>query len=224
MTLLRGKALRRYKEELRLSETQRALVIGSILGDGNLRIPGKNKNANFIVDQGKDQKDYVFWKYKIMKEWVLTPPKRVVRIYHKDRTKITTSWRFLTIAHPEFTRFYRLFYPHGKKIIPRSITRLLDNSLSLAVWVMDDGCKSGESFFLSTQNFTRQEQEKLIQCLEENFGIKGKINIHSYWKDKVLYRIRIGSTSLEKLYKIVEPHILLQFRYKFPLYPRNDLL
>ena len=89
---------------------------------------------------------------------------------------------------------------------------------------MDDGTKSGESFFLNTQNFTRKGQKRLIQCLKENFMIEGKINIHSYWKDKTLYRIRINSTFLEKLYKVVEPYFLPQFRYKFPLYPRNDLL
>ncbi len=60
MTLLKGKALEKYKEALKLSETQRALLIGSILGDGNLRIPGRNVEANFIVDHGEEQKDYIF--------------------------------------------------------------------------------------------------------------------------------------------------------------------
>ena len=117
-----------------------------------------------------------------------------------------------------------MFYRERKKIIPDSIKKLLDDPLTLAVWVMDDGTKSGESFFLNTQNFTRKEQERLIQCLKENFEIEAKINIHSYWEDRILYRIRINSVSLEKFYKLVEPYILPQFRYKFPLYPRNDLL
>jgi len=221
---LSGKALRKYKEELRLSESQRAIVIGSILGDGNLRIPGRNKEANFIVEHGEEQKNYVFWKYRIMREWILTPPKKVVRVYHKDRTRTTVSWRFLTISHPEFTKFYKMFYRKEKKIIPKSINEFLNHPLILAVWIMDDGTKSGKSFFLSTQNYTRREQEKLIQCLKENFGIEGKINIHSHWEDKVFYRVRINSGSIEKLYKLVKPYILPQFRYKFPLYPRNDLL
>lgn len=224
MTLLRGKALKQYKEKLSLSGIQRALLIGSILGDGNLRIPGRNKETNFIIDHGEEQKDYVFWKYKIMKEWVLTPSKKLTRIYHKDRTKKTTSWRFLSIAHPEFTRYYRMFYHKERKIIPNSIKGLLNSPLILAVWIMDDGTKSGESFFLSTQNYTREEQERLIECLKENFGIEGKINIHSHWEGKILYRIRIKSASLPKLYKLVESYILPRFRYKFPLYPRNDFI
>lgn len=224
MKQLRGKTLRKYKEELQLSEVQRALVIGSILGDGNLRIPGRNKEANFIIDHGEEQKDYVFWKYKLMKEWVLTPPKKVIRIYHKDRNRKTISWRFLTIAHPEFTPFYRMFYLGEKKIVPESIKKLLIHPLTLAVWVMDDGTRSGESFFLNTQNFTRKEQEELILCLKENFGIEGKINIHSYWENKIFYRIRINSAFLEKFYKLTGSYILPQFHYKFPLYPRNDFI
>lgn len=222
MKQLRGKALRKYKEELRLSENQKALMIGSILGDGNLRIPGRNKEANFIIEHGEKQKDYLFWKYRIMKKWVLTLPNKVVRIYHKDRTRKMTSWRFLTIAHPEFTKFYRMFYHKEKKIVPQIIKKMLNNPLTLAVWIMDDGTKSGKSFFLNTQNFTPKEQERLIECLKENFGVEGKINIHSYWGDKILYRIRIKSTSLERLYKLVKSYILPKFRYKFPLYPRND--
>ena len=224
MEQLRGKALRKYKEELQLSKDQKELVIGSILGDGNLRVPGRNKEANLIIDQGEEQKDYVFWKYKIMREWTLTSPKKVVRVYHKDRTRKTISWRFLTISHPEFTKFYRMFYHQGKKIIPESIKKLLNDPLTLAVWAMDDGTKSGKSFFLSTQNYTRKEQERLIRYLKENFGIEGKVNIHSYWEGQVLYRIRINSNSIGKLYKLVKPYILPQFHYKFPLYPRNDLL
>lgn len=224
MEPIRGKKLEKYKARLQLSKTQKALIIGSVLGDGNLRIPGRNQQANFIVDHSVKQKDYVFWKYKIMKEWVLTSPRQLMRIYHRDRKRKTISWRFLTISHPEFTKFYQMFYQDGKKIIPKSIKKLLNDPLSLAVWIMDDGTKSGQSFFLSTQNFTQKEQETLIKCLKENFGIEGKINIHSHWKGKTLYRIRINSAFLEKLYKLVEPYILPQFRYKFPLYPCNDSL
>jgi len=221
---IRGKKLERYKERLKLSKIQKALIIGSILGDGNLRIPGRNREANFIVDHGVEQKDYVFWKYKIMKEWVLTLPRRVIRIYHRDRERKMISWRFLTISHPEFTKFYRMFYAEEKRIVPKSIKKLLSDPISVAVWVMDDGTKSGESFFLSTQSFTQKEQERLIECLKENFGIEGKVNIHSYWRDKTFYRIRIKSASLERLYKLIEPYVLPQFRYKFSVYPCNDLL
>lgn len=224
MILLKGKTLEKYKEGLKLNETQKALIIGSILGDGTLRIPGRNNEANFTADHGEQQKGYVFWKYKMMKEWVLTSPRQYVRSYHKDRTRKTISWRFSTIAHPELTKLYRIFYPNGKKILPDSIKDLLIHPLSLAIWAMDDGTKSGESFFFSTQNFTQKEQEVLIKCLKENFGIDGKINLHSYWEDKIFYRIRINSCSLEKLCKLIEPHILPQFQYKFSLCPRNDLL
>jgi len=222
MKALRGKILVKYKTRLQLSEKEKEILIGSILGDGNLRFAGRNREANFIVDHGEEQKTYVFWKYELMKRWVLTSPKRVVRVYHRDRNRRTISWRFLTISHPEFTNFYRIFYRKGKKIIPKVIKKLLNNPLTFAVWVMDDGTKSGKSFFISTQNFTRKDQESLLRCLKENFGIEGRINIHSYWEDKILYRIRVNSSSLGKLYKLIKPYILPQFRYKFPLYPRND--
>lgn len=221
MSVLRGKELREYKKGLNLSEIQESLLIGSMLGDGNLRITGENTEANFTVDHSEDQKDYVFWKYEIMEKWVLTPPKRVTRTYHKDPSRETISWRFLTISHPEFTRFYDLFYREDgpketEKVLPESIKELLEDPLSLAVWFMDDGTKSGESIFLNTQNFTRKEQEGLIECLKENFGVEGRINIHSHWEGKTFYRIRINTSSLERFFGLLEPYILPQFSYKIP--------
>ncbi len=53
--------LRRYKSGLSLTKNQISVLIGSILGDGTLRI-GKNAlNANFKVEQGLKQKEYVFY-------------------------------------------------------------------------------------------------------------------------------------------------------------------
>lgn len=211
---LRGKSLRAYKETLGLSKDQKSLIIGSALGDGSLRIPGRNKEANLIVDHGEDQKDYVLWKYNFFRKWVLTPPKEVKRRYHKDISRNTISWRFLTISHPLITDLYYLFYPQGKKVVPESINDLLVDPLSLAVWIMDDGTKSGDSFFLSSQSFNLREQRKLLCCLEENFGLKGTINVHSQSKGKTLYRIRISAESLDRMCDLVKPYILPSLSYK----------
>jgi len=154
-----------------------------------------------------------------MEEWVLSAPKKVSRVYHKDPSRKTISWRFRTVSHPEITEFFEIFYPQGDKVLPDSIERLLIHPLSLAVWIMDDGTLSGESFFFSTQNFTRNEQQKLLRCLKENFEVEGTINIHSHSGSKTRYRIRINAASLERLYETVKPYILTQFEYKLPISP-----
>ena len=127
------------------------MLVGSLLGDGCLRIIGRCKVPAFSVDHSEDQKDYVFWKYEKLKRWVATPPWREERIYHKDRSRKTISWRFQTLSDSAFSDLYDTFYKNRKKIIPESIGELLKNSpLALAIWLMDDGNKNHQAVFLNT--------------------------------------------------------------------------
>lgn len=217
------KELKNYKKSLLLNDTQRELIIGSMLGDGNLRITGKNREANFIVDHSFVQKEYVFWKYQIMKEWVFTKPKVVTRVYHKDNSRMLSSLRFLSISHHELTKWYHIFYKDNKKIIPLNIGEILKSPLALAVWMMDDGNRNHNAIFLNTQQFTMGEQRLLVNCLKKNFNIEARINKHWMFNEKQLYRLRLTTASTKILYSLVKELILPSMRYKFPLYPRNDL-
>ena len=215
--------LKVYKESIHLSPIQKEFLIGTILGDGNLRFVSRNREASFITDHGENQKAYVFWKYEIMKNWVLTEPKELNRIYHKDKSRKLRSFRFSTISHPEFTSLYNLFYKNGVKIIPDNIKDILKSPFSLAVWLMDDGNKNHQAVFLNTQQFSKNEQEILRECIAHNFGLETTINKHWAYKGKQLYRIRVDTKSTKKLYELVKDFLLSSMRYKFPLYPRNDL-
>lgn len=210
--------LKNYKKSLLLNSMQKELIIGSMLGDGNLRITGKNREANFIVDHSLVQKKYVLWKYGIMKEWVFTEPKIITRVYHKDTSRILSSLRFLSISHHEFSKWYHIFYKDRKKIIPLNINEILKSPLALAVWVMDDGNKNHNAVFLNTQQFTIEEQQLLVNCLKNNFGIEARINKHSMYGEKQLYRIRLTTPSTKMLYLLVQEFILPSMHYKFPFY------
>lgn len=214
--------LRLYKENLILSPTQKEFLVGTILGDGNLRFASRNRQANFIVDHGIKQKTYVFWKHEIMKNFVLTEPKELSRIYHKDKSIKLKSFRFSTISHPDFTSLYNLFYKNGVKIIPDNIKDILKSPFSFAIWFMDDGNKNHQAVFLNTQQFSKDEQRILRDCLYKNFGLETTLNKHWFYKGKQFYRIRISADSTKKLYSLIKDFLLPSMRYKFPLYPRND--
>lgn len=217
--LIATREFRLYKESLRLDPVQKNLIIGSLFGDGNLRFVSKNREATFIVDHGYKQKDYVLWKYDVMKDWVLTEPKVIERLYHKDPSRKLTSFRFSTISHPELTFWYNIFYKNGRKIIPENVAEILKLPLSLAVWFMDDGNKNKQAVFLNTQQFSIEEQELLRNCLFVNFGLETTINKHWVFNGKQLYRIRINTKSTKKLYAMIKDFVLPSMQYKFPLFP-----
>ena len=219
MERLQGKALAEYKQRLVLQSEQRHLLIGWILGDGCLRFPGRSHHANLTVEHGEAQEEYVWFKYEWMKEWVLTPPKQVSRVYHKDETRTLVSWRFLTISHPEFSFYHTLFYRNGMKSVPDNIGDLVTHPLTLAVWLMDDGNKNKDVLFLSTESFSVPEQDRLRTCLWEVFGITSTLNFHSHSNGKDLFRIRLTRNGSKRAAELVAPFVPQSMRYKFSSIP-----
>lgn len=183
-----------------LSQVQQSILIGSLLGDGNLRKAQGKLNALFEVNHTIKQKFYVDWKYAHLKQFVLTPPKE----HNGGGTRI--AYRFTTQSIPLFTSLYETFYLKNKKIIPND---LVLNPLSLSVWFMDDGSKSRNALYLNTQQFSTSDQEMLLGILKHQFNLIGRLN-----RDKQYFRIRFNLESSRRLEKIIRPHILSRFNYK----------
>jgi len=201
----------------KLTKREKDIIVGSLLGDECMRILGGCKNPVFCVSHSKAEKNYVFWKYEQLKRFVNTPPWQESRVYHKDRSRRTFSWRFQTLSNVIFSDLYKIFYPAGEKIVPEKLVELLSNSpLSLAIWLMDDGNKNKNAVFINTQSFSFAQQQFLVKVLKKAFNLDATINKHSMSKGKQLYRIRISTASTRKLPKLVGRFILPEFRYKIP--------
>jgi hypothetical protein len=183
-----------------LTQLQKSVIIGTLLGDGYLRVIPGRKNAILEINHSFKAKDYVDWKYFVLKNVTRSSPK--IRKNNKGRI----AYRFYTKQLPELTEMYRLFYKNNKKVIPDN---LVLNSTILSVWYMDDGSKCGNSnFYLNTQQYSLSDQKKLIDKLE-SLGLKARLN-----KDKKYWRIRLLSESLPRFKQLVEDKIILSMRYK----------
>lgn len=185
-----------------LTEVQRSVIVGCLLGDGYMR---KKTNAHLEINHAYGQKDYVDWKYRILKNLVRTPP--VKRRGNGGRV----AYRFATRSLPPITEFYEEFYRHGRRVVPPN---LQISSLSLAVWFMDDGSKSYKTVYFNTQQFDLQSQLILQKVLRDQWGIESTLN-----KDKGYRRIRVVTKSASTLIALIKPFTLPQFAYKLPLNP-----
>jgi len=204
---------RKIKKTLYLTRRQISLIVGSMLGDGTLRVGTDSVNANFKIEHGLIQKEYVFWKYRIFKKWVTTGPEISYR-YQENGKRYKKSWWFRTVRHPEITYFWELFYRKKRKIIPNNIEPLLD-PLAMAVWVMDDGNRAGRQISLSTYRFTCPEIKKLQKALKNKFQLKA-----NFYRDRDKgYRMYFNVKNTEKLVKIISPYIIPSMKYKLPTTP-----
>lgn len=188
-----------------LTQFQKSVIIGTLLGDGYLRIFKGRKDALLEVNHSISQKDYVDWKYSVLKNFCASPPKM-----RKGNGK-RVAYRFYSKQLSELTELYRLFYRAGKKIIPDNLN--LDPVI-LSVWFMDDGssCRTFD-VYLNTQQFNDGDQKKLILALN-SLGLEAKIN-----KDKIYYRLRFLKSSVPRLKELLHDKIIPSMRYKIGLNP-----
>ena len=158
-------------------------------------------NALLEINRSVTQKAYVDWKFSRLVDLVGTEP----RPRRGNGGRI--AYRFTTLSRPELTPINRDFYRDGRKHVPN----LQLTPLALAVWFMDDGSRSRSSVYLNTQQFDVDCQVLLLTLLWQQWGIEGTLN-----RDKEYVRIRVRTSSVNRLRRAIEPHLLDQFRYKLP--------
>lgn len=185
-----------------LTERQKSIICGCLLGDGSMRC---KSNALLEINHALKERVYVDWKYKELSNLVSTFPK--IRPGNAGRV----AYRFTTRSLPALTKIYKRFYNNKNKKLPKDI---ILHPLTLAVWFMDDGCKSYNAVYFNSQCFSRHEQKYLIELLRKQHNIKATLN-----KDKQYYRIRIAVNSVRMLKDLIAPCMLPEFLYKFPMTP-----
>ena len=198
--------IRNLKKRLSLSDYQKSVVVGSLLGDGNLTANWSKTNYSFQVAHSIKQKTYVLWKYEILRDWILSKP----RYYHRNKS-ITIK----TLSHPEISQLARTFYHRRKKVLPESIDRLISNPIILAVWFMDDGNvikRNGKvyGYHINTQSFSKLENQLISNALYSVFKIESSLELN-HGK----YRIRImKQLSRARFCEIIGKYILPEMKYK----------
>lgn len=195
----------------RLSNRQKAILIGKILGDGTLEKNGYYSRLR--VCHSSKQREYVFWLYKELKDLSTKKPRFIMT--DNERGKLY-QYRFDTYSLPVVDRYRKLFYNNGKKIVPRNIFKLLTSPISLAVWYMDDGYKRTDNsgLYLCTSGFTKLENLRLKECLFTNFGLETNLHYAGGY-----IRLHIPSRCISLFSKYVSPYLVKSMFYKIPLTP-----
>ena len=120
-----------------------------MLGDGH--IDKREDQPMFIENHAENQKDYLYYKYDIMKDFCNIKPTYIKSKYYNFGTekqyKCQPQYRICTRIH-ECLKDYR-----GK-----TYTYLLNimNEYSLSIWVLDDGHRD-EKWDLCVAQYTQKD-------------------------------------------------------------------
>lgn len=192
-----------------LSDQCRAIILGSLLGDGSLKIHRPHKNARFSFRHSIHQKTYFLWKIKQLSE---ITSERHCWLQENDTGYGKTKLRFQSLALPELTELYRLTHKKNVLNIRRKWLNQM-NELSLAIWWLDDGSiiGTGSRGVICTDGFSHEDNKLLARYFLKVWGIEvkvGKIGSKRDGKRKEYFRLWIRSSEeLKKLLRIILPHV-----------------
>ena len=195
----------------KLTNIQREILIGILLGDANLQT--FNNGITYRLQILQKNQEYCEHLYKVFQNFVTTPPKPIIT------KKGEIIWYFNTLTHPCFRFYGQQFYSFENnktvKKIPKFINKLV-TPCSIAYWFMDDSsaklktCSNAVRF--CTDNFSKIEVKYLCDIFIKKYNIKAIPQKHR--KDH--YRIYILEESGKNLRNIIFPFLRNEMMYKCP--------
>lgn len=196
-----------------LTESQRNVIAGSLLGDGSLKGFRADRNSYFFKTQSLEKEEYIRWHYDVFQ-----PYSGSIRYYvtHENTTRSglhfqqCESWIFSTHSHRIFTELRAKWYPDSalnKKRVPRDLQL---NPQILAVWLADDGTTSHDNrrIALCTQGFPEDDVDFLISQLRSKFSLICKKH-----KEGKGFLIRFSAESYKDFIDLVAPFYAWQCLY-----------
>jgi hypothetical protein len=185
-----------HLKTIKLLPSEKEVIVGCLIGDGFLEKSGKHYRLR--VGHTIRHRDYVRWKYNLLKRLCVMEPRYV---------PTTRSMRMGTIGHPELSDIRDKWYPDGIKEIPPDFKL---TPLMIAIWFMDDGCKHGKSVDFSVHSFSKESIQILQKDLEE-FDITTTVN-----SDGKGNRLYVRRSSYDCFERLVKPYMQSCMAYKLP--------
>ena len=200
-----------------MTERERSVVIGSVLGDAFLQQTGK-RNARLRFEHSVKQHAYLSWKWQELRRYMQDRPKRVDR-FNPIWKKTYTTVRCQSHASPEFGKMRILFYAEHQKRIPDTIRKLL-NPLAFAVWFMDDGYyySRDRTAYIYLSKLSAVDVRRLTNALAARYDLYPRVER----KKTDALDLKFSAAETKQLITIIAPHVISSMRYKIGEEPRID--
>lgn len=202
------------KSKFQLNSIQKEVLVGTILGDASIQ--KKGNYARLHIKHSLNQLSLVEYKRDIFSNIAVMNVREFSQKVGEHDYKFA---EFVTLTHPIFLDYYNVFYPNGKKVVPRNIGDFLSSPLSLAVWIMDDGAAEYAGLSIQTHSFTAKEVRLLTRIIGQKFNLEVTMRVN-----KGRWVIYFPKSVLNNLRELVNNYILSDFKYKLMPYSQRLLM
>jgi recombination protein RecA len=205
-------------EQQCLGEQQLQLILGSLMGDGNLSPNRRGRSGTrFRMGHGARQVAYLDWKASLLGNISHARTVNAKGAVFADFTPL-----------PELGELHEaVYFGDGKKHLSWDYLKSL-TPLALAVWYMDDGCFTLRSkgvqertaggtgrIEICLEAMSLGSRDRLMCYLRDTYGLDVKLQYRGARKVSVL---QFSTSASEKFQKLVAPYVHPSMEYK--LLPR----
>ena len=202
---LRAKPI--INKELVLTEEQKEILYGIILGDASIELHSTTARLN--ITHGGNQESYFDHLCNIFKP-ILGKANKTPR-FDKKLNKYIPRFAVRTLSHQLFKDLHDELYPNNVKTISIEFLNKL-TARSLAYWFMDDGSNCGA---LCTHCFSLEENKLIQKYLKEKWDIE--TTIQRNYEQYFIYFTKQGKKVFASL---VKPYIIESMSYKLKNWTR----
>lgn len=203
-----------------LTQEQKDLLVGTLLGDGNLQTNTKGRTWRYRALHKAQHFQYLQHKYEVMKCFCDSEP--IYSKINEGRTgKMYERWYFNTTVQESFRHYGNLFYSYNTdtmvKDVPLGIEKLL-SPRAVAYWYMDDGALKwlgkSNAMRICTESFSDSGVRRLQKALKELYDIETQLTRKTTNKVYVGSRLAINEANSDKFVALIQPHLISCMRYK----------
>lgn len=212
-----------HLRKIPFSKLHKEIIVGSLLGDGCVHKQRKKSNNlyKYYLSHSKKQEEYFLWKFNGLSPFFTKYYEIDAKLKTSD--KIYQQLKSTSIGHPEFKRYYDMFYDKdGTKHVPKNIDLYL-NPLVMSIWFMDDGSLNskgrglkGSNLRICSLNFTYEDHIVLKDAIKACFDINTKIGAYNR-NGRPYYYISFNKRNSILLKNLIEPYVLPSMLYKLNL-------
>lgn len=149
--------MKEENQSVTFSHHQEQIILGGILGDGNIKRNGSN--YYYREAHGKTELEYCYWKMEQLEPYISKGGFHVT-------DKRDGQMGFQTVNSPTFSKY------KGMETV--EIINSLD-ALGATVYLLDDGWAKPAGYCLSTGSFDRETEILLVEKLNEIFDTSATV-------------------------------------------------
>ena len=205
-----------------LTQEQKDLLVGTLLGDGSLQTETRGRTWRYRALHKEQHLEYLQHKYQILSNFCATPP-TFSDVLDNRTNKVYKRWYFNTTVQDSFKYYGNLFYKQDQmktsmlKDVPLTIPQIL-TPRAIAYWYMDDGSLKwlgkSNAMRICTESFSKSGVERLKKGLKNLYNIETQLIVKKANNTIVGYRLAINEKNSEAFRELIQPYLIDCMRYK----------